>query len=94
MPNKTADELTSISAKLNEAQVPEDLKETVTNRALRLASAPFEEVERFLEYVDWIISLPWQKTTQDVLDIEHARSVLNENHFGMDQIKDRVNIRF
>lgn len=90
MPSKSADELTSIAAKLDEAQVPEDLKEIILARSARLTSAPFGEVERFLEYVDWIISLPWQKTTEDVLDIEHARKALNENHFGMDQIKDRV----
>lgn len=90
MPTQNNNELTSIAAKLDQAQVPEDLKETILNRAARLSAAPFEEVERFLEYVDWVISLPWQKTTQDLLDIEHARSALNENHFGMDQVKDRV----
>lgn len=90
MPTNSADELASITAKLDEAQIPEDLKETILNRSARLTAAPFEEVERFLEYVDWVISLPWQKTTEDLLDIGHARKALDENHFGMEQIKDRV----
>lgn len=90
MPTPSSDELTSVKTKLDEAQVPEDLKEIVLNRVSRLTAAPFEEVERFLEYVDWIVSLPWEKTTDDVLDIEHAGAKLNENHFGMEQIKTRV----
>lgn len=90
MPTPSADELTSVGTKLDQAQVPEDLKETILNRASRLSAAPFDEVERFLEYVDWIVSLPWQKATQDILDIEHAKTELDKNHFGMEQIKDRV----
>lgn len=90
MPTQNNDELTSIAARLDQAQVPEDLKETILNRSSRLTAAPFEEVERFLEYVDWIICLPWQKTTEDMLDITHAKKALDQNHFGMEQIKDRV----
>lgn len=90
MPIQNNDELTSIKAKLDQAQVPEDLKETILNRSSRLTAAPFEEVERFLEYVDWIVSLPWEKTTEDVLDLVHAKAALDQNHFGMNQIKDRV----
>lgn len=90
MPTPSSDELTSVGTKLDQAQVPEDLKETVLNRVSRLSAAPFEEVERFLEYVDWIVSLPWEKTTGDLLDIEHAKAELDKNHFGMEQIKTRV----
>lgn len=41
-------------------------------------------------YLDWMTSLPWAKTTQDNLDISHARSVLNEDHYGLNDIKDRI----
>jgi ATP-dependent Lon protease len=41
-------------------------------------------------YLDWMTSLPWTKTSQDNLDIAHARGVLNEDHYGLNDIKDRI----
>jgi ATP-dependent Lon protease len=41
-------------------------------------------------YVDWMLSLPWTERTNDVLDVDHARRVLDEDHFGLDEIKDRI----
>jgi ATP-dependent Lon protease len=41
-------------------------------------------------YIDWMMSLPWTERTEDVLDVEHARRVLDEDHFGLDEVKDRI----
>jgi ATP-dependent Lon protease len=41
-------------------------------------------------YIDWLMSLPWTERTDDVLDVEHARRVLDEDHFGLDEVKDRI----
>jgi len=41
-------------------------------------------------YVDWMLSLPWTERTDDVLDVDHARRVLDEDHFGLDEVKDRI----
>jgi ATP-dependent Lon protease len=41
-------------------------------------------------YVDWMLALPWTERTDDVLDVEHARRVLDEDHFGLDEVKDRI----
>ena len=41
-------------------------------------------------YVDWMLSLPWSERTDDVLDVDHARRVLDEDHFGLDEVKDRI----
>lgn len=41
-------------------------------------------------YLDLLVSLPWQKQTSDNLDVQHARIVLNEDHFGLEEIKDRI----
>ena len=41
-------------------------------------------------YVDWMLSLPWSEQTADVLDVEHARRVLDEDHFGLEEVKDRI----
>ena len=41
-------------------------------------------------YLDWLINLPWTKRTDDVLDIAHARAVLDEDHFGLTDVKERI----
>ncbi len=41
-------------------------------------------------YLDWMTSLPWSKTTPDKLDIKHARNVLDEDHYGLEDIKERI----
>jgi ATP-dependent Lon protease len=41
-------------------------------------------------FLDWINLLPWTERTEDVLDVEHARRVLDEDHFGLEEVKDRI----
>ena len=41
-------------------------------------------------YIDWILSLPWSQTTEDNLDLPHAREVLDEDHFDLEKVKDRI----
>ncbi len=41
-------------------------------------------------YLEWIAALPWDKSTEDNLDLRHAREVLNEDHYDIDQVKDRI----
>src|SRR3990172_3985312 len=43
-----------------------------------------------LTYIDYLLSLPWNKKTEDNLDIGRAENILNENHYGLDRIKERV----
>src|SRR3954471_10905850 len=58
-------------------------------RLRRLASiSPEAGVVR--TYLDWIVALPWKERTDDVLDVAHARRVLDEDHYGLDDVKDRV----
>jgi len=42
------------------------------------------------KYIDWIVNLPWNKKTDDILDINHAKQILDKNHFGLEKIKQRV----
>lgn len=91
MPTKTADDLALLRTKLDEAQVPQDLKETVLSKITRLSKgAPFSEIELVEEYVDWIVNLPWEAETQDILDLAHAKRVLDASHFGLTEVKERI----
>ena len=55
------------------------------------ASASFlPELDRISRYIEWVINLPWFNRTQDNLDLTHAKSILDKNHFGLSEIKDRI----
>ncbi|MFW6334689.1 MAG: endopeptidase La, partial [Desulfosalsimonas sp.] len=41
-------------------------------------------------YLDWLVDLPWSKSTKDVIDIGRAKSVLDRNHYGLEKVKDRI----
>lgn len=42
------------------------------------------------QYIDWLISLPWNQESKDILDLDYAREKLNENHYGLDAVKERI----
>ena len=83
----------------------EELKEAVLNAKMtELAEKiAFKEIERLsrtspsgaeytigINYIDYLVSLPWNKMTEDNLDIKRSQSILNEEHFGLAKIKDRI----
>jgi ATP-dependent Lon protease len=59
-------------------------------RRLRRLAAISPEAGVVRTYLDWIVALPWKERTDDVLDVAHARRVLDEDHYGLDDVKDRV----
>ncbi|MBQ9306672.1 MAG: endopeptidase La, partial [Clostridia bacterium] len=48
------------------------------------------EITTSLTYIEWILDMPWGKTTEDNLDLERARKVLEEDHYGLDKVKERI----
>ncbi len=80
---------------VKKAELPEELKESILLRLGQLSSLSesstfLPEFDRMNKYLDWVLSLPWSKRTQDNLDLNHAEEVLNKNHYGLGEIKDRV----
>jgi len=88
-------EITQLEKKVAAVSLPEELRAKVKlmiQRLTRLArfGTYSSEYERVTYYVDWLTRLPWGKTSQDVLDLGYARKVLDKNHFGLDQVKERI----
>lgn len=88
-------ETEKLKAKLEAASVPADLKAKALEMIERLSlMAQFQgystEYERVSQYLGWITSLPWSKTTEDRLDLTQARQILDKNHYGMGQVKERI----
>ncbi|MBI4057867.1 AAA family ATPase [Candidatus Microgenomates bacterium] len=89
---QTPDEVTKRIDELKGERVPADLSETLIDRLKRIqeGQVPFNELERQLEYIDWVVSLPWEDRTKDILDLPHTKEVLNTSHYGLASIKERI----
>ena len=59
-------------------------------KKLRMMSSMSAEATVSRNYVDWLISIPWQERTEDKLDIDAAETVLNEDHYGLEKVKERI----
>lgn len=88
-------ETRKLKVKLEAAKLPADLRVKAEEMIGRLAligqgQGYSNEYDRVSQYLDWIINLPWEKTTEDHLDLAGARQILDKHHYGMDQVKERI----
>jgi len=72
--------------------LPEEVRKAVDRELGRLERLPSAAAEYGVirTYLEWIITLPWAAFTEDNLDLEHARAVLDEDHFDLEKVKDRI----
>jgi ATP-dependent Lon protease len=90
-----AEEIQKLYKSVESSEVPQGLKERVLLRFKQLSNlieSPsfLPEFDRMIRYTDWILEIPWNKRTKDNLDIEKTKRILDKNHFGLDEIKDRI----
>ena len=85
-------ELDAIRAKIKKNGLPPAAKEAAEKEVDRLQKMqPFSpEATVARTFLDWLVNMPWNITTKDVLDIEAAKKVLDEDHFGLDKPKERI----
>jgi ATP-dependent Lon protease len=85
-------EVTELRDRANEVALPEEARKAVDRELARLEKLPAASAEYGVirTYVEWIISLPWDKETQDNLDLVQAREVLDADHYDLDKVKDRI----
>lgn len=87
--------LTDLREKLDKGLIPADLREKISTRLEQLSlltNSPsfLPEVDRINKYIEWVISLPWNKRTDDILDLARAKEVFEKNHYGLQGLKDRI----
>src|SRR6058998_3600421 len=85
-------EVNELRDQLAELELPGEVRKTVDRELGRLEKLPSAAAEYGVirTYLDWIATLPWNKTTQDNLDLESAREILDEDHFDLEKVKERI----
>lgn len=85
-------EIEELRAIADEAKLPDKIRERVDKEIERLEKMPPSSAEGSVirNYIDWLLALPWTKKTDDNLDIARAEHILNEDHYGLDKLKERI----
>src|ERR1700691_4194579 len=85
-------EVEEIEKKIEEAKMSPEARKAADKELDRLKMIPPESAEHTVVRtdLDWLVSVPWSVSTDDNLDIKHARSVLDEDHFDLEKVKERI----
>jgi ATP-dependent Lon protease len=85
-------ELRELQERVEQAGLPEEPRKAVERELARLERLPSASAEYGVirTYVEWILSLPWSTMTEDNLDLDRARTILDEDHYDLDKVKDRI----
>src|SRR6202171_1680998 len=87
-----SDEIEELRQKIEEAGMPKETKEKAIQELKRLEAMPGVSAEATVSrnYIEWLVSVPWKKASKEIKDIELAEQILNEDHYGLEKIKERV----
>ncbi len=85
-------ELDEFKKKIKEAKMPKEALEAANKELDRLSKMNPAAAEYTVSrtYLDWLVNLPWSKSTRDVLDIKKAKKVLDEDHYDLNRVKERI----
>jgi ATP-dependent Lon protease len=85
-------EVDELRRRLAEADLPDDVRKEADRELTRLERLPpiAPDFQVIRTHLDLILELPWKKSTQDVIDLKAARQVLDEDHYDLDEIKERI----
>src|SRR5437762_316384 len=85
-------ETDELKKKIDSAGMPKDVHEKAVQELKRLELMPPMSAESTVSrnYLDWLIAVPWKKRSKEIRDIKAAEKVLNEEHYGLEKIKDRI----
>src|SRR5688572_23106448 len=85
-------EINELREKVEQAGMPEEIKARAIKEVDRMSRIPSAspEVGVIRTYVDWLIGLPWDVSTDDNLDLKEAAKILDEDHYGLEKVKERI----
>jgi ATP-dependent Lon protease len=85
-------EFDELKKKIDEAGMPKDVHEKATQELKKLEAMPPMSAESTVSrnYLDWLLAVPWKKRSKEIRSIEHAEKILNEDHYGLEKIKERI----
>ncbi|OQX12888.1 MAG: endopeptidase La [Desulfobacteraceae bacterium IS3] len=85
-------EIEEYEKKIRRAKMPKDAGEEAEKQLKRLEQMHPDAAESSIvrTYLDWLVEMPWSKSTKDVIDIKNAKKVLDKEHYGLDKVKDRI----
>jgi ATP-dependent Lon protease len=87
-----AEEISELRKQIDKAKMPPEVKREADKQLRRLEQMHPESSEASLvrTYMDWLVELPWSKRTKDNLDLEKAKQVLDEDHYDLEKVKERI----
>ena len=85
-------ELKEIEDAIKAAKMPEEAEKVALKELDRLSKIPSQSPEYTVSrtYLDWLTELPWSKTSDDSIDIKESKSILDEDHYGLEKVKERI----
>src|SRR6201997_4298731 len=85
-------EFDELKKKIDAAGMPRETHEKAIQELKKLEAMPPMSAESTVSrnYLDWLLAVPWKKKSKDIRSIEHAEKILNQDHYGLEKIKDRI----
>ena len=85
-------ELKEIEDAIKKAKMPKDAKKVALKELDRLSKIPSQSPEYTVSrtYLDWLTELPWSKKSEDTIDVKDANKILDEDHYGLEKVKERI----
>jgi ATP-dependent Lon protease len=85
-------EFDELKKKIETSGMPKDVEEKASQELKKLEAMPPMSAESTVSrnYLDWLLAVPWKKKSKEIRSIDHAEKILNEDHYGLEKIKDRI----
>src|ERR687884_283225 len=90
--DEKGNEIEELKKKIEQSRMPKEVEEKAVQELKRLEAMPPMSAEATVSrnYLDWLIAVPWHKKTKESRDLKRAEQILNEDHYGLEKIKDRI----
>ncbi|PES16858.1 endopeptidase La [Bacillus cereus] len=85
-------EVEELREKIEQSGMPEEIMKAALKELDRYEKLPASSAESGVirNYIDWLLALPWTEATEDIIDLAHSEEILNNDHYGLEKVKERV----